>query len=744
MVCYDFAANDTLNTGKGKSMAIHRIPIFSRFTLYCTLFVAVVAGLAASTIVSMVSADQNTTELEHKWLNGAAILGQIDFGISAYHITETYRALAPDAAGRAAAEASANRESLQIDDLETQYAALFRSDVSASGLTKFDAIWRSYQAAHADWLDGNPPDIPDQRTYPGSNLDRQYHAADDAIDALIDQQRKNARLQAQTILRISHRMIVIACVIVAGAVALALALLLLVLRNIVRPLRNITATMTRLASGEHEIAVPERHRLDEIGKMAAACEVFRINVLALEKAHQAASAAEALAHRLARHDALTGLPNRRVFSADLEAALGFAQKGIATYSVFLLDLDEFKKINDLQGHQTGDTVLCEIARRLESVVRKSDTVARLGGDEFAIIAKGESTLHDHLESAKRLAGRLLAAIRQPILVGGSPIEIAASIGIVTCRAEASDVNYLLRAADIAMYRAKQSGKLAFRFFEQSMDDEMRDQEALERDLVSAVAAGEILPYYQPLIDMTHHRICGFEALARWNHPERGFVPPDIFIPMIEQLGLMTTFTATILRQACRDARQWPEQVRVAVNFSAGELKDPELANRIVTILNEEGLAPSRLEVEITETALVSDIHGAKTILAALQRHGITICMDDFGTGYSSLYHLHELKFDKVKIDRSFVQAMQNNNESEKIIDAILGLTNSLNLPTVAEGIENSIVLRQLMEKGCGIGQGYYFGLAMTGTHARELLLTGPQSLDFGQPAAVAEACNSPC
>jgi diguanylate cyclase (GGDEF)-like protein len=467
--------------------------------------------------------------------------------------------------------------------------------------------------------------------------------------------------------------------------------------------------------------VPELYRSDEIGEMANAFEVFRTNSFALDQAHEATRLAQEEAHALARHDALTGLPNRRVFSAELQAALGRAQSGAATYSVLLIDLDRFKEINDLQGHAAGDVVLCEIALRLKGVLRANDTVARLGGDEFAIIAEGEAELSAHMDGAKHLANKLIGAIRAPIMVGESSAQIGASIGIAICGADGSDAAGLLHAADIAMYRAKRDGKGTFRFFEQSMDEDIRAQAALEADLKTAIADEQIEPYYQPLVDIQQNRICGFEALARWDHPVRGFVPPDVFIPLVEQLGLIAELTSSVLRQACRDALQWPDEIWLSFNISPSDLKDPALATRLLSIIVQEGFPPHRLEVEITETALVSDIKTAQSILTALQGLGIKIALDDFGTGYSSLYHLRELKFDKVKIDRSFVQAMLANPESEKIVDAILGLTKHLNLPTVAEGIENPAVMRRLAERGCAYGQGYYFGKAMTADSAAALL-----------------------
>jgi predicted signal transduction protein with EAL and GGDEF domain len=303
-----------------------------------------------------------------------------------------------------------------------------------------------------------------------------------------------------------------------------------------------------------------------------------------------------------------------------------------------------------------------------------------------------------LDGARDVARKVLSATRKPILIGETSIELGASIGIAPCNADSTDAESLLHAADVAMYRAKRDCRGTYRFFEQSMDDDLRAQGSLEADLKRAVTEGAIKPFYQPIVEIRNNRICGFEALARWEHPERGFVPPDLFIPVIEQLGFMSDLTSSMLRQACRDARHWPEDIRLSVNISPSELTDPLLPSRLLAILAEQNFPAARLDVEIIETALVSDIETAKSILTTLQSAGIKVCLDDFGTGYSSLYHLRELRFDKVKIDRSFVQSMVNNPESEKIVDAILGLTKSLNLPTVAEGIEDLPVLLRLAAK----------------------------------------------
>jgi diguanylate cyclase (GGDEF)-like protein len=439
----------------------------------------------------------------------------------------------------------------------------------------------------------------------------------------------------------------------------------------------------------------------------------------LEQAHEETRKAQDEAQLLARHDPLTGLPNRRVFFADLRAAVERSKQGGVAYSILLIDLDRFKAVNDLQGHPMGDLLLCEVAQRMREVTRKSDTVARLGGDEFAIISEAEP--HDNVTSAIRLANRVLTAVREPIAIGESVFDIDASIGISACPADGLDAEGLLRAADIAMYRVKKEGRGKFHFFEQAMDEELRAQTAFEADLRKAVADEQIEPYYQPLVDMRSDRVWGFEILARWHDAAYGWVPPDRFIPVAERLGLIPALTSSLLRRACRDAAGWDEDVHLSLNIAPIQFKDPLLPNQLLTILRQEGFAPSRLEVEMTESALVGDVATAKEIMEELQSNGIKVSLDDFGTGYSSLYHLREFKFDKVKIDRSFIKSVQENSESEKIVAAILSLARSLGLPTVAEGIEERPISQYLAAQGCEYGQGYYFGKAMTATDVTRTL-----------------------
>ncbi|OAI23236.1 hypothetical protein A1351_03230 [Methylosinus sp. R-45379] len=481
----------------------------------------------------------------------------------------------------------------------------------------------------------------------------------------------------------------------------------------------MTAAFTELASGKHYVEVPEIGRDDEIGVMAKSLDVFRANAQALERAHEATRAAQEHAQILARQDSLTGLPNRRMLVADLHAAIERVEDGATACALLFVDLDRFKPINDLEGHRFGDAVLCEIARRLRHASRKSDVVARLGGDEFAILM--EMTPATHMDQAMRVAGRALSAIAEPIEIGERRVELSASIGVSLCPENGLDVSTLLRAADIAMYHAKRDGRGRFRFFEQSMDEDLRRRAELESALKKAVAAGDIRPYYQPLVDLRDNRVYGFEVLSRWTHDKLGSIPPDVFIPLAEQIGVIAELTWSVVRRACREALQWGAQVRLSVNVSPMQLKDPLLASRLLSTLEEERFPPSRLDVEITESALIDDVDTARATLAALQAEGVRISLDDFGAGYSSLYHLRAFHFDKVKIDRSFVLAMQHDEEAGRIVDAILSLLKHLGVTTVAEGVETVEVLRRLAENGCEIGQGFYFGKAMTIGDASKLL-----------------------
>jgi diguanylate cyclase (GGDEF)-like protein len=418
--------------------------------------------------------------------------------------------------------------------------------------------------------------------------------------------------------------------------------------------------------------------------------------------------AERRAHELAHTDALTGLANRRRFEDALKQAVASPPGAQSVHALVSLDLNGFKKINDVYGHPTGDNVLVAIAQRLTGAARNDDLLARLGGDEFAFIAR-------HLagpEAATSLALRVLKALESPISIGSVEHRVGAGVGLALIPRDGSDADEILRKADIALYRAKATKESTFRFFEEEMDRHSREREYLERELAKAIDAGAVNPWYQPIVDLKTREVIGFEALARWTHPELGEIAPDRFIPIAEDCGLIRKLSDHLLRRACTDAQRWPQHITLSVNISPAQLQEKTLGLRILNIIGETGLSPHRLEIEITESAIVRDLEAAKAVLSSLREAGIRIALDDFGTGYSSLYHLRNFKFDKIKIDRSFVETMDSEAESAAIVRALTGLGHGLGLAITAEGIEESDQRDTLLKQGCQQGQGFLFSRAI--------------------------------
>jgi diguanylate cyclase (GGDEF)-like protein len=428
-------------------------------------------------------------------------------------------------------------------------------------------------------------------------------------------------------------------------------------------------------------------------------------------------AAEHEIRTLAFHDPLTGLPNRRQFDDALKAAVEAPPRTGSSHALLMLDLNGFKRVNDVFGHAVGDEVLIYVASRLSQAVRKGDMLARLGGDEFAILAT-------HLggpEAATGLAMRIIEELQPTILAGGAEHAIGAAIGIALTPDDGRNPTDLLRKADIALYRAKGQGRSAMRFFEPEMDAHVRERDYIEREMRSAIEAGEIVPHYQPLVDLKTGRIQEFEALARWTHPELGSMSPDRFIPIAEDCGLIGPLTDALLERACTDAVRWPAGIQLAFNISPVLLRDPGFGLRIMSLLGRTGFAPNRLELEITESALVRDLEIVKTVLGGLRSAGIRIALDDFGTGYSSLYHLRNFKLDKIKIDRSFVDTMATDPDSAAIVRALVGLGTGLGLEVTAEGVETEEQRSLLSDQGCEQGQGFLYSEAVNAQDALALL-----------------------
>jgi len=427
--------------------------------------------------------------------------------------------------------------------------------------------------------------------------------------------------------------------------------------------------------------------------------------------------AEARVAHMAHHDALTGLPNRVLLRLRMEDALARMRrtgKGVATLCI---DLDNFKSVNDTLGHPCGDHLLLRIAERIRGVIRDEDTAARLGGDEFAILI---TTVEEPAQVAA-LARRFLAEISEPFDVMGHQVLIGASVGIALAPGDGDDADRVLKNADLALYRAKADGKGAFRFFEAEMDARAQARRRLEMDLRQAMLAGTLEVYYQPLVHLENGQVSGLEALLRWPHPERGFIPPADFIPVAEETGLITSLGAHVLRQACTDACKWPAHVKLAVNLSPLQFRTGNLFVAVKQALEETGLSPKRLELEITETLLLEKADHVLATLHALRALGVGISMDDFGTGYSSLSYLRSFPFDKIKIDRSFVHDLGSNAEGQAIVRAILSLGSSLGITITAEGVETDSDLACLKAAGCREGQGFLFSEAQPQAEILKLL-----------------------
>ena len=459
------------------------------------------------------------------------------------------------------------------------------------------------------------------------------------------------------------------------------------------------------------------------GLLTSSLVVFIGYYLRQRRENYRRTAAEYEARRLALEDPLTGLPNRRQFEDALKTALGSPPRAGGSHGVLLLDLNGFKKVNDVHGHPVGDEVLAQVGNRLMSAMRESDLVARLGGDEFAVLAP-------HLagpDTATGIALRIIEHLKEPITVGSNKHQIGTAIGIALTPQDGTDRHEVLRKADIALYRAKGEGGSTLRFFEEEMDASIRERDVLERALRAAIADDLLTPFYQPLVDLKSGKIIAFEALARWTHPTMGEIEPNRFIPIADDCGLINDLTDSLLRQACQAAATWPPHILLSFNISPVQLRDKTLGLRLMKILADAGLPPQRLEIEITESALVHDLDAAQTVLGALRDAGVRIALDDFGTGYSSLYHLRNFKLDTIKIDRSFVESMCYDRDSAAIVKALIGLGSGLSLTVTAEGVETVDQQALLEAQGCKQAQGFLFSRAVSATEASALLRERPKA-----------------
>ncbi len=421
---------------------------------------------------------------------------------------------------------------------------------------------------------------------------------------------------------------------------------------------------------------------------------------------------EARISYLAQHDALTGLSNRAHFNEQIELASAALAGSLRPFTVLMIDLDRFKAINDTLGHAAGDQLLKEVAERIEASTRPIDLVARLGGDEFAIIQTGEvgaPSADEQRRAARALAERILAVVAEPIDLFGKTVQVGASIGIALAPNDGEDPDELLRKADYALYAAKQAGRCGYRLFGPEMIASISKRDNLEAALRSALSHDELILHYQPIVDIRSGAVVGVEALVRWKHPTQGLLLPHQFLPVAEETGLIVPLGGWVIRRACRDASRWPDGLPVAVNLSAAQLTSPELISTITSALEASGLSAERLEIEVTESALLADRDAALAALHNIRDLGASVSLDDFGTGYSSLTHLKAFKFSRIKIDRAFVEDLTREADSMAIVSALAGLARGLNMISIAEGVETDSQLAVLRAAGVGFGQGDLFG-----------------------------------
>jgi diguanylate cyclase (GGDEF)-like protein len=431
--------------------------------------------------------------------------------------------------------------------------------------------------------------------------------------------------------------------------------------------------------------------------------LFALVVVNTRRIAKELAASQAAAESLAGIDPLSGLPNRLLFGESLDQELAGLQEAGEGLSLMFLDLDRFKEVNDAHGHQAGDELIKQVARRLLTVLRGADTLSRFGGDEFAIMQPGIT----HDGEAEALARRILSALSTPFNLEGTAVDIGVSIGIALAPRHARDRETLMRLADTALYDAKSSGRNRFSLFVEQMDEAIRMRKVVADDLRAAISNDELTVYYQPIYSATGDQIVSLEALVRWPHPTQGMIQPGKFIPLAEQSGLVIPLGEWVLKRVCRDGHRWPG-VKIAVNVSPIQFRQRDFVEGVLEIVQKAGVDPSRIELELTEGVVVEDADAAEAAIMQLRAHGFSLALDDFGSGYSSLIYLRRFAFDKIKIDRSFLESMEGAGESAILVHSIVHLGRALGLTVTAEGVETKEQHRFLQALGCHELQGFLF------------------------------------
>ncbi|WP_051531388.1 putative bifunctional diguanylate cyclase/phosphodiesterase [Sphingomonas sp. URHD0057] len=442
----------------------------------------------------------------------------------------------------------------------------------------------------------------------------------------------------------------------------------------------------------------------------------------LKEALEAYEESERAAHRNANTDPATGLSNRR----ELLRCLTEARETKTSGALLLLDLDHFKRVNDLHGHLAGDQLLAVFAETLTRAAPAAACCARIGGDEFAVLLANSTAV-----GAERVARAIIAQLAAPVLLGGSQVQVSASIGLAELARGQSEED-ILRQSDVALYAAKRAGRNCLAWFDEELERELTERLKLEEDIRAGVRLGEFVPFFQPLIDLQTRELVGFEALARWRSPTRGFVEAEAFIEVAEATGLVGPLTLAVMETALREARVWPQHLKIAVNISPVQFRDASLAEQIMKVLAATGFPAHRLEIEITEGSLLEDRDQFTTIIQSLKNVGISISLDDFGTGYASLAQLHTLPVDRIKIDKSFIATLVKSEQTAAIVATIAQLGHTLNVPITAEGVESESIRNELQKFGCSEAQGWLFGRAVSAETVRTFL-------DMSEKGAASEA-----
>jgi diguanylate cyclase (GGDEF)-like protein len=482
------------------------------------------------------------------------------------------------------------------------------------------------------------------------------------------------------------------------------AAIVLVMHRLFHPVPALIDALKRIARDETGNITPYRRRKDEIGQLAIAIETLREAVVEREHLRQVRETAAQMEH-MAHHDALTGLPNRTYLQKSLVRTLSDCASDDSAINVILFDLDRFKPVNDTYGHAVGDQVLIITSERVRGLIGPDDLLARLGGDEFALIQKVKLNAR---HQAQKLAGRILQAIAQPYRIGDLILQVGASIGIASAPEHGDNPAVLFNNADLALYASKAAGRGTFSLFCAGMTMPGSGRTSLEEELIEALATDQMEVHYQPIVQVTDGRLTGYEALVRWRHPQRGLVPPGVFIPVAEESGLIVDLGRWVMTRACREAAAWPNGLTVSVNISAREINQDDLPKRIREVLGASGLEPHRLEIELTESVLL-DQAAALPAMQAIRAMGVGIAVDDFGTGYATLSYLADLPFTRIKLDRRFISAIETRRDCRSIVTSTIALARELNMSTTAEGVETAGQLQLLQVLGCQSAQGYYFG-----------------------------------